>query len=379
MEEHPHKKAIVLMGGGIMGAAYEIGCLTALDRLFTARFSTCRFDTYVGVSAGSIIASLLANRIPPARLYREIINDEQGPFNFSRSDIYHLDGKQSLLAIASLLKNLFRSLRKARRSQHKLTLADIFHIVQEQVPAGFFSLEPMQRYLCQALAQENLIDSFSALQAELLIPAFDVDLGDRVVFGDPGYCNLHICQAITASCAIPVFFRPYTIGSSSYIDGSTGRVGHIDLAIERGAKLIIAINPRVPFHNDQQLSCLPSLSSGECASITQLGASFVWEQAQRIENRERLVLALNGYRREHPDVDILLIEPGEEEALLFLQSPMSFDARCHIMEYGYQLTLTHLKNEFGHYRRALDRHGIEISDQRLNDAPPQSLASRASA
>jgi NTE family protein len=376
MEKHPHKKAIVLMGGGIMGAAYEIGCLTALDRLFTGRFSTCRFDTYVGVSAGSIIASLLANRIPPARLYREIINDEQGPFNFSRSDIYHLDGKQSLLAIGSVLKNLLRGFRKARRSQQKLTLTDIFHIVQEQVPAGFFSLEPMQRYLCQALAQESLIDSFSALQAELLIPAFDVDLGDRIVFGDPGYSNLHICQAITASCAIPVFFRPYAIGNNSYIDGSTGRVGHIDLAIERGAKLIIAINPRVPFHNDPQLSCLPSLSSGECASITQLGASFVWEQAQRIENRERLVLALNGYRREHPDVDILLIEPGVEEALFFLQSPMSFDARCHIMEYGYQLTLSHLRKEFAHYRQALDRHGIEISDQRLNDAPPQPLTDR---
>lgn len=378
MEEHPNKKAIVLMGGGIMGAAYEIGCLTALDRLFPGRFSTCRFDTYVGVSAGSIIASLLANRIPPARLYREIINDEQGPFNFSRSDIYRLDGKQSLLACGSILKNLFHSLRKAHRSQQKLTLADIFHIIQEQVPAGFFSLEPMQRYLCQALAQENLIDSFSALQAELLIPAFDVDLGDRVVFGDPGYCNQHICQAITASCAIPVFFRPYAIGNHSYIDGSTGRVGHIDLAIERGAKLIIAINPRVPFHNDTQHSCLPSLSSGECATIPQLGISFVWEQAQRIENRERLVLALNGYRREHPDVDILLIEPGEEESLLFLQSPMSFDARCHIMEYGYHLTLSHLRNEFDCYRRALDRHGIEISDHRLNDAPPQPLASRDS-
>lgn len=376
MEDQQSKKAIVLMGGGIMGAAYEIGCLTALDRLFPGRFSTCRFDTYVGVSAGSIIASLLANRIPPARLYREIINNEQGPFNFSRSDIYRFDSKQSLLATGNILKNLFQGLRQARRSQQGLTISDIFHIVQEQVPSGFFSLDPMQQYLCKTFSQENLTDSFSALQPELFIPAFDIDLGDRIVFGDPDYRNLHICQAITASCAIPVFFRPYAVDNSFYIDGSTGRVGHIDLAIERGAKLIIAINPRVPLHNDPQHSCLPTLSSGKCASISQLGISFIWEQAQRIENRERLELALIGYRRDHPDVDILLIEPGQDESLLFLQSPMSFEARCHIMEYGYHLTLNHLRTQFDHYRQAMTRHGIEISNHRLHDVPPQPLATR---
>lgn len=371
METTPDKTAIVLMGGGIMGAAYEIGCLTALDRLFPGRFSTCRFNTYVGVSAGSVIAALLANRIPPARLYRSIINNEPGPFNFTRSDIYRFDTKQTLLATAGLMKNLLLSLHNIYRTQKKLPLADIFHIIQEQIPSGLFSLEPMQNYLCQTFAAEHLVDSFSSLQTELLIPAFDIDTGQRVVFGDPGYRNQHICQAITASCAIPVFFRPYAIGNSFYIDGSTGRVGHIDLAIERGAKLIIAINPRVPQQNDPQHSCLPALSSGKCASITDLGVSFVWEQAQRIENRERLELALSGYRRDHPDVDIILIEPGSDESVLFLQSPMSFEARCHIMEYGYQLTLDHLRDQFDAYRLILTRHGIEATANHLQDAPPQ--------
>ena len=46
------KTALVLTGGGIMGAAYEIGALSALDRLFTRGFSTRRFDLYLGISAG---------------------------------------------------------------------------------------------------------------------------------------------------------------------------------------------------------------------------------------------------------------------------------------------------------------------------------------
>jgi len=361
---------MVLMGGGIMGAAWEIGCLTALDRMLRGRCATCQFDTYIGVSAGSVIAALLANRVPPARIYETIINDEAGTFNFRRSDIYRAKKRQMLLATGRIFKNFATSLNSYYRRQRRIGTSDLLYILQEQFPAGFFSLDPLQKYLCRSFASEGLIDNFYNLPAELYIPAFDIDLGERVVFGGEGYRSQHICQAITASCAIPIFFQPHRIGNSHYIDGSTGRVGHLDLAIERGADLIIAINPRVPFHNDRQTSCLPALSSGKCASITELGVSFVWEQSQRIEGRERLALALEGYRREHPKVDILLLEPKAEEPLLFLQSPMSFESRRMVMAYGYQTTLDHLKVDFPRYEKIFSRHGYSISNRHLDDPPP---------
>lgn len=363
---------MVLMGGGIMGAAWEIGCLTAFDRMLRGRCATCQFDAYIGISAGSVIASMLANRVPPGRIYEAIINDEDGPFNFSRSDIYRANKRQMLFAVGRILKNFARSAGDYYRSQKRLDKSDLFYILQEQIPSGFFSLDPLQGYLCRSFENEGLIDNFYDLPAELYIPAFDIDLGERIVFGDESFRSQHICQAITASCAIPVFFQPHKIGNSHYIDGSTGRVGHIDLAIERGAELIIAINPRVPIRNDRQHSCLPSLSSGQCASISDLGISFVWEQSQRIEGRERLALGLDACRRQHPKVDILLIEPRADEPLLFLQSPMSFQARRLVMEYGYQTTLDHLKSEFDSYQRVFERHGYHISNRHLNDPPPAS-------
>ena len=353
-----------------MGAAWEIGCLTALDRMLRGRSATFQFDAYIGISAGSVIASLLANRVPPARLYQAIVDNEDGPFNFSRSDIYRVNKLELLRASGRVLKNFATSARNYYRRQKHLGLSDLVYILQEQMPSGFFSLAPMQHYLCKSFEKENLIDNFYNLPAELYIPAFDIDLGDRVVFGDEGYRSQHICHAITASCAIPVFFQPYPIGTSRYIDGSTGRIGHIDLAIERGAELIIAINPRVPIRNDRQISCLPALSSGECASIADLGISFVWEQSQRIEGRERLALGLESCRREHPKVDIVLIEPRNDEPLLFLQSPMSFEARRLVMEYGYQTTLAHLKDQFETYRKIFARHDFVISDRHLTDPPP---------
>ncbi len=356
------KTALVLAGGGIMGAAYEIGCLTALDRLFAPGFSSRRFDIYVGISAGSAIATLIASRIAPEGLFKAIANAEQSVFNFSRSDIYRVDYRAMASSCRRVAGNLFKIMRKYRSSRWTLSFADALHILQEQFPAGIFSLEPMQHYLCQSFRKEGIIDDFNLIKNELYIPAYDLDRGCRVVFGTEGYRDVHICQAITASCAIPYFFRPPKIGDSYYMDGSIGRVSHIDVAIQRGARLVLLINPRVPMDNDRERSCLPSLSYGKCSSIAELGISYAWEQSRRIENKEKLDLALEGYRREHPDVDILVIEPGYEESVLFFQSPMSHTARNHIMDYGYHLTLGQLRGRFAEFRELFERHGIQVSD-----------------
>ena len=59
------KSALVLAGGGMTGAAYEIGALTALDRLFDAGFSVNDFDIYLGTSAGSILAIAMVSPLEP--------------------------------------------------------------------------------------------------------------------------------------------------------------------------------------------------------------------------------------------------------------------------------------------------------------------------
>lgn len=373
MPPEREKTALVLAGGGIMGAAYEIGCLTALDRLFTPAFSTRRFDIYVGISAGSVVAAMVANRISPAGLYTAIARNEAHVFNFRRHDIYRLDMWEILADCGRVFKNLFRILRNFRRSGMTFSFVDLLHILQEQFPAGIFSLEPMQNYLCQAFKQAGLHDDFRLLHPELYIPAVDIDRGERVIFGSEGFRDVHICQAITASCAIPVFFRPHLVGGNYYVDGSVGRVAHLDIAIERGAKLIVVVNPRVPMVNDREKFCLPSLSSGQCSSVAELGLSFAWEQAQRIETKQKLEMGFANYRRQYPDVDILLIEPGAEESLLFLQSPMSFKTRSHVMHYGYNLTLSILSERFEEYREIFARHGIATRSDQLREAPPAEM------
>lgn len=364
------KTALILAGGGIMGAAYEIGALAALDRLFGPGFSSRRFDMHIGISAGSVIATLLANRVPPAALFRTIAQNERSVFNWRRSDIYRLDAREMLSSCWDVLRNLARIYRSYRRQPWPFAPGDLPHLLLEQFPAGIFSLEPLHKYLCRSFRQEGIVDDFNLLRPELYIPAFDLDRGQRVVFGSEGFRDSHICQAITASCAIPYFFRPYRIGDRHYIDGSTGEVAHLDIAVEHGATLIVLVNPRVPMVNDQELTCLPSLSYGRCSSIADLGITFAWEQAQRIENKAKLNMAVENFRRSHPQIDIVLIEPGGEESLLFFQSPMSNIARHHIMNHGYHLTLGQLRANFPQIEAIFARHGIQTTRQALQMAPP---------
>lgn len=371
MKDQRSKAAMVLAGGGIMGAAYEIGCLAALDHLFCPGFSTRRFDTYIGISAGSVIATLVANRIDPGALYKTITRNERNVFNWRRRDIYRFDWWAVIRSLGGLPRNLLHVLQHYRKNNWEFSLGDLPHLLLEQFPAGLFSLTPLQSYLCNSFHNEGLCDDFSRLGRELFIPAYDLDSGERVVFGTAEHQNLHICQAITASSAIPFFFQPYRIGEESYLDGSVGRVMHIDVAIENGAKLIVLINPRVPFRNDKEITCLPSLSYGKCSQIDELGILFTWEQAKRIECREKLTLALDYYRHANPEVDIILFEPGIDEALLFLQGPMSISARNQIMHYGYQLTLAEMKANYQELSRIFTKHGIQTTKKNLGKAPPE--------
>lgn len=370
MPRKQRKTALVLAGGGIMGAAYEIGTLTALDRIFSGSFSINRFDTYLGISAGSVIATLMANRIRPADIYTAIARDERRVFNWRRKDIYQFDLKGSITASFELVANMFNIIRHHHKQKWKFNLHDFIYILQEQFPAGLFSLNPLQRYLCNAFHNENMRDHFDDLKAELYIPAYDLDRGERVIFGSEGHRSPHICQAITASCAIPYFFRPYQIDDSFYIDGSFGKVLHLDVAIEQGADLVIVINPRVPVDNDPEHACLPSLSYGKCSNVSDLGLNFSWEQSRRIEAKEQIEHAVENYRYKYPKVDIVLFEPGRDESLLFFQNPMSMDARNHIMAYGYSTTLMQLKNRFAELKPIFTRNGISITDEGLDCPPP---------
>src|ERR1044072_643545 len=71
--KRPSKTALVLGGGGFTGGVYEIGALRALD-LLAVNSTVNNFDVYVGTSAGSFVASMLANGVTPEEMM-QVINE----------------------------------------------------------------------------------------------------------------------------------------------------------------------------------------------------------------------------------------------------------------------------------------------------------------
>src|SRR5687767_1818038 len=81
------KTALVCAGGGITGAVYEVGVLRALS----ACLPGYQVDIHVGVSAGAIVAALLANRVPSEELFNALAGCARSIDNFKRRDIYRLN------------------------------------------------------------------------------------------------------------------------------------------------------------------------------------------------------------------------------------------------------------------------------------------------
>src|SRR5437588_12013389 len=73
------RTALVLGGGGVTGGVYEIGALRALDLLAVNR-TVNEFDVYVGTSAGSFVASLVANGVTPEEMMRVVNQQVPTPF-----------------------------------------------------------------------------------------------------------------------------------------------------------------------------------------------------------------------------------------------------------------------------------------------------------
>src|SRR5919106_121243 len=74
--------ALALAGGGVIGGMYEVGAMAALEERLNG--SGRGFDIYVGCSAGSVVASLLANGVPAREIYRILDEDLDDPLNFRK-------------------------------------------------------------------------------------------------------------------------------------------------------------------------------------------------------------------------------------------------------------------------------------------------------
>ncbi len=331
---HAPKRALVLAGGGITGFLYEVGVLTALDELAGAPLSIEDFDMYVGTSAGSVLAALLANGAKPAEIYEAIATDSTDKaFFFTPREILGIAGGGPAGLICQFLKALAGTIGRTLRARRWPTFAQFLIDFQAHHPPGFYSTEALERTLCSRFSDLGYAHEFGQLNRELYITGTDLDTGEHLIFGEGEFRDFHICKSVAASCAIPIFFRPIRVGERDVVDGAISEISSVRTAIERGATDILSINPLVPIYNDRSRVCLP-LDGGRCARLMEQGVVWIGEQSLRLMRDAVRETISDCIRDQYPDVRIVELEPARDEMTMFIYGSMSFSASKEILEYA---------------------------------------------
>jgi predicted acylesterase/phospholipase RssA len=358
------KTALVLGGGGFTGGVYEIGALRALD-LLAVNSTVNDFDVYVGTSAGSFIAALCANGVTPEEMMRVVTRQGKPPFkdidvgDLLRPNLLEFARKGALLPLRAL-----SLARQVLAQPGGVSMMDIVLGLADGLPSGMYTGAGIERYLRDVLSEPGRSDDFRELACELYLTATDLDTCERVVFGIEGADDVPISTAVRASGALPMVYAPVQVNERDLIDGGIVSTTNLDLAVQAGAKLVVVINPIVPFVNDFSRT-VTTLRGKRAKRIADMGLAQIGYQVFKLVAHQRLHELAKGWEQRYPGVDIVLIEPQSTDELMFETSMMSFTSRVEIARHGFESVTKQLAGEYDRYGTVAERHGLEISAKRV--------------
>lgn len=181
---------LVLGGGGVKAAAG----LGATRALIEANLTPSR---YVGTSMGAVMGALLAAGLSPSAAEERVV-----------AAAGHAVGRPVL---GALLRGVF-------------------------APA-LLKINKLEALIARILP----VTRFSELPSPLTVTATDVETGAMLLLGDGGL-DVPLLQALTASCALPVYFPPVEIAGRRYADGGLRSVLPLEVAAAWSADRVVAVD-----------------------------------------------------------------------------------------------------------------------------------------
>src|SRR4051794_29442070 len=302
--KRPSKTALVLGGGGFTGGVYEIGALRALD-LLAVNSTVNNFDIYVGTSAGSFVAGMLANGITPDEMM-QVLN-KRVPSELEDLDLdkvlrpNYLGFLQKAAALPLRGAELARALLRVR----EISAIDLGVALAETLPTGLYSGSGVGEYVEQVLADAGRANDFRLMDRELYITATDLDTTERIVFGEKDWADVPISKAIECSTALPMIYKPVELKGRQMVDGGIRSTTNVDIAVERGAKFIVVVNPIVPYVNEFDKT-IPTMLGTRVRRVSDMGMPAIANQTFRIMSHARLHQAVDQWRGQDPGIEPFL-------------------------------------------------------------------------
>jgi NTE family protein len=194
------KRALVLGGGGVTGAAWELGLVAGL---VAEGVDLAAADLIVGTSAGAVTGAQLLSGTDLESLYQRQLEPPVGEIAAQLG--VRLIGRQAWIMITSSGPTQLRMrMGKLALRSRTVSAAERRKVIENRLPSRDWPAVPFK------------------------VTAVDADTGEFVVFGAASEVSL--VDAVSASCAIPGVWPVVTIAGRRYIDGGMRSPANADLA-----------------------------------------------------------------------------------------------------------------------------------------------------
>ena len=233
------RRGLVLGAGGVLGASWTIGALAALEQ--ELGWDPRDAEVLVGTSAGSVLASALGNGVD----VQTLLDHQRGIVAADGPDLDYDPDTDGGGSLPPLPRPGIGSARGALRSAlrpHRVTPMAALSTV---LPQGRGSLEPVGR-LVDAVCPRG---AWAAHHATWIV-AMDYESGRRVVFGRDGAPHAALRDAVRASCAIPGWYAPITIGGRRYVDGGACSPTSVDVVRPLELDEVVVLSPMTSLSYD---------------------------------------------------------------------------------------------------------------------------------
>jgi NTE family protein len=292
---------LVLGGGGVLGAAWMIGALSALSDALD--WDPRDAEVVVGTSAGSVLAAMIGCGLGVDTL----VNHQRGVLapGDPKIDFDHDTASGGALPPRPQL----------RIGSRALLARSVLHPRRVPVLATLAGLAPRGRGTLTAVG-----DLVNAVNPEGRWPehpatwliAMDYDTGRRVPFGRPGQPAARMAEAVMASCSIPGWYQPLLIGGRRYVDGGALSPTSLDLLADAGLDEVFVLAPMISFDYDE-----PSTVVGRVERrFRRLMTKKVLREAGKVRRRGSTVTLLGPGREDLEAIGVNLMDHRRRTAVL---------------------------------------------------------------
>jgi NTE family protein len=264
---------LVLSGGGLKGLAH-IGVFRALEERGLSP------SLVVGTSIGSLIGAAWA-------------------------------------AGASVAEMELRARQVRRRDVFRVAHVDM--AFRRMLAPALYRREPLDALVGSLVGDVT----FSQLSRRLLVNTADLNSGQQVMWGMPGFRDVRVADTVIASCALPGIFAPREINGRAYVDGAVVDNMPVRQAAAIGEGAIVAVNVAA---NDIERS-----------GVETQGFAATYIRGLEIVMHRQIDAQLRNW--EGPP--LVLVSPKVEHISMF-----AFDRTEELLCAGYEATIA-----------ALDSHG----------------------